>query len=290
VVAVVVPVAVAVVVPVPVPVAVAVAVVVAVAVAVAVAARGPPDPVARESCRRASTGRARAGRGATIPAVDAAAASRALARIARELGDADAATAVGHHRRDPFAVLVATVLSTRTRDPVTDAAAGRLLALAPSADALAELPLSTIERAVFPVGFWRTKARALRATAAVLRDRFGGRVPADLDLLCELPGVGRKVASLVLVLGHGIPAVCVDIHVHRIVNRWGFVRTRTPAGTEAALRARLPRRWWLAVNGLLVRWGQTVCRPRHPRCDACAVSARCERVAVGLAPGRPSAR
>ena len=178
-------------------------------------------------------------------------------------------------RPDPFAVLVGTVLSLRTRDVVTEVAFERLWPLASSPQALLELPLSKIEAAIRPVGFYKTKARALKAIADLLLDRHGGSVPPDLEELLALPGVGRKTANLVLTEGFGLPGICVDTHVHRILNWWGFVRTASPDETEVVLRKTLPRRWWLTVNGLLVSFGQAVCRPVGPRCAACPLQTGC---------------
>jgi endonuclease III len=183
-------------------------------------------------------------------------------------------------RRDPYAVLVSTVLSLRTKDDVTAAASDRLLERAPDPAALLRLPAPRIEKLIFPVGFYRVKARHLRQIARLLLEHHGGRVPADLDTLLELPGVGRKTANLVLVLGFGLPGVCVDTHVHRISNRLGYVRTRSPLETEMALRRKLPRRHWLTVNDLLVTFGQNVCGPLSPRCSACPVARTCARVGV----------
>jgi endonuclease-3 len=183
-------------------------------------------------------------------------------------------------RRDPFAVLVSTVLSLRTKDDVTAAASARLLARAPDPAALLRLPAPRIERLIFPVGFYRVKARHLRQIARLLLERHGGRVPADLGTLLELPGVGRKTANLVLVLGFGLPGVCVDTHVHRICNRLGYVRTENPFETEMELRRKLPRRHWLTVNDLLVTFGQNVCGPLSPRCSICPVAGSCARVGV----------
>ena len=178
-------------------------------------------------------------------------------------------------RPDPFAVLVGTVLSLRTRDVVTEVAFERLWPLASSPQALLDLPLSKIEAAIRPVGFYKTKARALKAIAGLLLERHGGSVPPDLEELLALPGVGRKTANLVLTEGFGLPGICVDTHVHRILNWWGFVRTASPDETEMVLRKTLPRRWWLTVNGLLVSFGQAVCRPVGPRCAACPLQTGC---------------
>lgn len=183
--------------------------------------------------------------------------------------------------RDPFRILVSCLLSLRTKDETTGPAAARLFALADTPGALYALPRRTIERAIFPVGFYRTKARTLHAVCAELLTRFGGAVPDDLDALLTLPGVGRKTANLVVTFAFGLPGICVDTHVHRISNRLGYVRTRTPDETELALRARLPRRHWIGLNDLLVSFGQNVCHPTSPHCSVCPVAARCLRVAVG---------
>jgi endonuclease-3 len=186
----------------------------------------------------------------------------------------------GRRRRDPFRVLIACVISLRTKDEVTDAAASRLFARADAPAAVLALPEAEIARLIFPAGFYRVKARQIRAICRRLLDAWGGRVPAELDALLTLPGVGRKTANLVQAEGFGRPAICVDVHVHRIVNRWGYLRTRTPEQTETRLRARLPRAWWIPINRLLVPFGRNVCRPVSPRCSACPVADACRRVGV----------
>jgi endonuclease-3 len=182
--------------------------------------------------------------------------------------------------RDPFRVLVGCILSLRTRDQTTGPAAARLFALADTPGALAALPVARIERAIFPVGFYRTKARTLRALCREIIERFGGSVPSDLDDLLSLPGVGRKTANLVVTFAFGLPGICVDTHVHRITNRLGFVVTGTPDETEQALRATLPRRHWIGLNDLLVAFGQNVCQPISPHCSRCPVSRVCLRIGV----------
>lgn len=176
---------------------------------------------------------------------------------------------------DPFAILVGTILSLRTRDAVTEKAFRRLWALANTPRALAALRVDRIEEAIRTVGFFRQKSRSLRAVAQLLMRDYAGRVPADLGALLALPGVGRKTANLVLTEAFGKPGICVDTHVHRILNWWGFVETREPDGTEEVLRGTLPRRWWLPINGILVTFGQRICRPVGPRCGECPVSAAC---------------
>jgi endonuclease-3 len=192
-------------------------------------------------------------------------------------------------REDAFRVLIATILSARTQDATTAAASERLFRRAPDARRLAALPTRTIATCIYPVSFYRTKARHVKATCRALLDRFDGRVPGTMEELLTLPGVGRKTANLVLILGFkSLRNICVDIHVHRISNRLGWVQTATPERTEQALYARVPARWWPYLNLYLVTWGQNVCRPTHPRCGDCAVAERCPRAGVTTV-GRPRA-
>jgi endonuclease-3 len=192
-------------------------------------------------------------------------------------------------REDAFRVLIATVLSARTQDATTAAASERLFRKAPDARRLAALPVPAIATLIYPVSFYRTKARHVKATCRALLERFGGRVPGTMEELLTLPGVGRKTANLVLILGfRSLRNICVDIHVHRISNRLGWVHTRTPERTEQALYERVPARWWPYLNLYLVTWGQNVCRPTYPRCVDCAVAERCPRVGVTTI-GRPRA-
>ena len=192
-------------------------------------------------------------------------------------------------REDAFRVLIATILSARTQDATTAAASERLFRRAPDARRLAALPTRTIATCIYPVSFYRTKARHVKATCRALLDRFDGRVPGTMEELLTLPGVGRKTANLVLILGFkSLRNICVDIHVHRISNRLGWVQTTTPERTEQALYARVPARWWPYLNLYLVTWGQNVCRPTHPRCGDCAVAERCPRAGVTTI-GRPRA-
>lgn len=184
-------------------------------------------------------------------------------------------------REDPFRVLIATMLSAQTKDAVTAAASSRLFALAHTPRTMARLSASRIERLIYPVSFYRVKARHVRETCRQILSRFGGHVPASMDELLTLPGVGRKTANLVLILSHASKDnICVDTHVHRLANRLGWVRTRTPTETERRLYQVVPRRWWPRVNLYLVTWGQHMCRPVYPRCGACAVSRLCPRVGV----------
>ncbi|MBI2154650.1 MAG: endonuclease III [Candidatus Rokubacteria bacterium] len=181
---------------------------------------------------------------------------------------------------DPFRILIACLLSLRTKDETTGPAAERLFALAHTPEGMLRLTPRQIERAIFPVGFYRTKARVILGVCRDLLARFGGRVPDDLDTLLTLKGVGRKTANLVVTVAFGKPGVCVDTHVHRISNRLGFVRTKTPEQTELALRRKLPPRHWIDLNDLLVTFGQNVCQPISPRCSTCPVRALCPRVGV----------
>ena len=191
-----------------------------------------------------------------------------------------ALAAVAARDRDPFRVLVACLLSLRTKDETTGPAAARLFALADTPAGLERLSTRTIERAIYQVGFYRTKARVLREISRDLLARWGGAVPDDLDALLTLKGVGRKTANLVVTQGFDKPGICVDVHVHRISNRWGYVKTRTPEETEMALRRILPRRYWIGYNDLLVAFGQNVCLPVSPRCSTCPVRAGCPRRGV----------
>ncbi len=187
---------------------------------------------------------------------------------------------MAQRRRDPFRVLIACLLSLRTKDETTGPASERLFALADTPAAMLRLSTSRIERAIFPVGFYRTKARVILGVCRDLVEHFGSRVPDTIDELLTLKGVGRKTANLVVTVGFGKPGICVDIHVHRISNRLGYVRTRAPEETEVALRARLPRRYWIGYNDLLVSFGQNVCVPVSPKCSICPVRGLCPRVGV----------
>jgi endonuclease III len=219
---------------------------------------------------------------ATADAVPIGAIIRRLRRTARQWRPTVVAEIVSHER-DPFRVLIACLLSLRTQDRTTGPAAARLFALADTPAAMLRLRASTIERAIYPVGFYRTKTRVILGLCRVLRDRFEGQVPDDIDTLLTLDGVGRKTANLVVTLGFNKPGICVDTHVHRISNRFGYVRTRTPEETEMALRAQLPRRYWIGYNDLLVAFGQNVCAPISPRCSLCPVRDLCRRVGVTTA-------
>jgi endonuclease III len=181
---------------------------------------------------------------------------------------------------DPFRVLISCLLSLRTKDEVTGPASLRLLNRAGTPQQLLSIPSAKIARLIYPVGFYRTKARRIHQICQHLLGRFRGRVPDTLEDLLTLPGVGRKTANLVLTLGFGKPGICVDVHVHRISNRLGYVRTRNPHDTEMALRKKLPPQYWLEYNTLLVAFGQKICRPVSPWCSLCSVQSLCARVGV----------
>jgi len=182
--------------------------------------------------------------------------------------------------RDPFKVLVATILSARTKDEVTASASRRLFARAGTVDELAGLAIEDLEKLIYPVGFFRNKAKFLSQLPAALKERFGGAVPQDIDALLTLPGVGRKTANLVVAVAFNKPAICVDTHVHRIMNIWGVVRTATPLQTEMALRQILPERYWRTINSILVAFGQGTCKPLRPHCDRCVIAAWCPKIGV----------
>ena len=184
-------------------------------------------------------------------------------------------------QEDPFEVLIATMLSAQTRDPVTAEASARLFRVARTPRAMAKLTEKEIERLIYPVSFYRHKATHVRETCRILVERFSGRVPDTMEELLTLPGVGRKTANLVLILSFSSRKnICVDTHVHRISNRLGWVRTRTPEETEHALYKRTRARWWPYINLYLVTWGQNVCRPIYPRCGVCAIREHCPQIGV----------
>jgi endonuclease-3 len=185
------------------------------------------------------------------------------------------------HQTDPFRILIGTLLSARTQDATTHAASARLFRAARSPRAMAKLSVRDIEQLIYPVSFYRNKARFVKATSAALLARYHGTVPSSLEELITLPGVGRKTANLVMTLAFASTRhICVDTHVHRISNRLGWVKTRDPLETEQALYAATDRRWWPLINLYLVTWGQNVCRPMYPRCHACVLVRDCPRLGV----------
>jgi len=182
---------------------------------------------------------------------------------------------------DPFQILIATILSARTQDATTHAASTRLFKVARTPQSMAKMKVKEIERLIYPVSFYRYKARYLKSTCEILVSRFGGRVPQTMEELLFLPGVGRKVANLVLILGFkSLRNICVDTHVHRISNRLGWVKTNLPDETEQALYEATDPRWWPYINLYLVTWGQNVCRPVYPRCGDCVIAAQCRKIGV----------
>ncbi|RPJ71863.1 MAG: endonuclease III [Acidobacteria bacterium] len=212
---------------------------------------------------------------------------RVLARAIKE-HSLPAVEKIAESRRDKaFQVLIGTLLSARTQDATTDAASSRLFAVAPTPEKMARLTTARIERLIYPVSFYRNKAVHVKETARLLLERFDGKVPGTMEELLTLPGVGRKTANLVLILAFASREnICVDTHVHRISNRLGWVKTKTPEQTEQALCLVADRRWWPDINLYLVVWGQNVCRPIRPRCAACAISLYCPRVGVTAATPR----
>jgi endonuclease-3 len=184
------------------------------------------------------------------------------------------------HGPDPFRILIGCILSLRTKDEVTYPATERLFAKAKDPAGMLKLTSGAIARTIYPAGFYRTKAKQIRAISAILLSHHGGRVPDTIEELLLLPGVGRKTANLTVTLGFGKPGICVDTHVHRIANRLGWVATKAPDDTETALRLRLPKRWWIPINETLVRHGQQVCKPISPLCSLCPVERACSKIGV----------
>jgi endonuclease-3 len=207
---------------------------------------------------------------------------RVMAILAKEVGrlGVPVVTEIAGGRKRPFEVLIATLLSLRTKDEVTRAASARLFQKVSTPRDMLKLSEEEIRALIYPVGFYKRKARVLREVCATLIERFGGRVPDDLDTLLELKGVGRKTANLVVTLGFGKQGICVDTHVHRVSNRLGYVRTKTPEETEQALRRKLPPRYWIRFNDYLVAHGQNVCKPVSPLCSRCPLRSYCGKVGV----------
>jgi endonuclease-3 len=185
-------------------------------------------------------------------------------------------------QRDPFVILISTLLSLRTKDEVTAVATERLLALASTPQEMLQLPLEKIAKTIYPVGFYRVKARTIHHVCRELIERFGAKVPDDLDELLSIKGVGRKTANLVVSLAYGKEGICVDTHVHRISNRLGYVKTKTPEETEFALRAKLPCKHWIIYNTIMVAFGRQTCKPVSPLCSRCPVYQYCDRIGVTI--------
>jgi endonuclease-3 len=195
-------------------------------------------------------------------------------------GDPSVTTVAERYRRDPWAVLASTILSLRTKDEVTLSRSRVLLKKAPTPRALLKLTAEEIEKLIYPVGFYRTKAQNLKKIAAIIMETYRGQVPADMDLLLALPGVGRKTANLVLTEAFDMDGICVDVHVHRITNRLGALQSKNPEETEMILRETLPKKYWKQINILLVLYGQRVCRPVSPFCSRCVMREYCEQAGV----------
>jgi len=189
-------------------------------------------------------------------------------------------TQVAQRSRDPFHVLISTLLSLRTKDVVTTEASRRLFHKANSPQSMLQLSAEKIQKLIYPVGFYKRKAENILRVCRILIEKYNSRVPDNLNELLTLPGVGRKTANLALTLGYGKPGICVDTHVHRVSNRLGYVRTKTPEQTEMALREKLPQKWWIPINDIFVAFGQTLCKPISPWCSRCAVEKLCEKVSV----------
>ncbi len=187
---------------------------------------------------------------------------------------------IANETGDPFQVLISCLLSLRTRDETTAAASARLFRLANTPEAILALRPKQIEKAIYPVSFYRNKSKQIIGICMRLQSDYGGKVPKSMDALLSLPGVGRKTANLVLSVAYGLPAICVDIHVHRISNRIGYIETTTPDESEGALREKLPKRHWITYNDILVPFGQYICKPISPFCSRCAIESKCPKVGV----------
>ena len=227
------------------------------------------------------------------PAVPRGRIPAVMRRLAREIDGLEEPAVekiAQDQKEDPFQVLIATLLSAQTKDAVTHAASTRLFRVARTPKSMAKLRVRDIERLIYPVSFYRTKAVHAKQTCEQILARYRGVVPSTMEELLTLPGVGRKTANLVLILAHrSADNICVDTHVHRISNRLGWVRTRTPEETEHALYAAANRKWWPIINLYLVTWGQNVCRPVHPLCGGCAIADLCPKLGV-VKVGRVSRR
>ena len=196
------------------------------------------------------------------------------------VGEMPIVSHLAESEHDPFVILISTLLSLRTKDEVTALATERLLALASTPEEMLKIPGDKIARAIYPVGFYRNKAKGIHHVCRELIERFNSRVPDNLDDLLSIKGIGRKTANLVITLAYGKDGICVDTHVHRISNRLGYVATKTPDETEMALRAKLPRRYWIIYNTLLVFFGRKTCKPVSPVCSTCPIRKCCDRRGV----------
>jgi len=196
--------------------------------------------------------------------------------------DTPVVTLMAETYESPFRVLISCILSLRTQDATTAKASHRLFAIADSPQAIVKLTAKKIAKLIYPVGFYKTKALNILEMCQTMIDQYDGRVPDEIDELLKFKGVGRKTANLVVTLGYNKPGICVDTHVHRISNRWGYIKTATPEKTEIALRAKLPNRYWIEYNNLLVNFGQHLCRPISPLCSECPVKKYCRQIGVGV--------
>ncbi len=203
-----------------------------------------------------------------------------ILRKESRMWDAPIVTLTAETSNDPFKILISTILSLRTLDATTAKVSKILFGLADNPHDMIKLSVKEIQKAIYPVGFYKTKARTILYICDELIEKYDSRVPDDLDELLKLKGVGRKTANLVVTLGYGKPGICVDTHVHRISNRFGYIKTKTPYDTEMALREKLPKKYWIEYNDILVAFGQHLCRPISPKCSECPVESYCDKVGV----------
>jgi endonuclease-3 len=182
--------------------------------------------------------------------------------------------------RDPYKVLISCILSLRTKDEVTKKASLKLFEYADTAKKMIQMDEAEIQKLIYPVGFYKTKAKRIIEMSHKILDEYGGKVPDTIDELLKLKGVGRKTANIVVTLGYAKLGVCVDTHVHRISNRWGYVKTKNPIQTEFALREKLPQEYWIEYNDILVTYGQNVCAPISPKCSICPIEKYCPKLGV----------
>ena len=203
-----------------------------------------------------------------------------LLKAQNRLFNIPAVTQISNISRSPFMVLISCILSLRTKDNTTMQASERLFNLARKPEGMKALSIQTIEKTIYPVGFYRNKAKAIKNICKDLVEKYNSKVPDTIDELLKFKGVGRKTANLVVTIGYGKPGICVVTHVHRITNRWGYVKTKTPEETEFALRKKLPEKYWIIINDLLVTFGQNICKPISPLCSECKLYQYCERVGV----------
>jgi len=206
---------------------------------------------------------------------------RAVRILRKEIGKyKEPIVGIYARKKSPFKVLISTLLSLRTKDDTTLEACGKLFDVADSPEKIIATPITKLEKLIFPVGFYKNKAKTLQHVCRVLINEHDGKVPDDLDTLLAIKGIGRKTANLVVTLAYGKPGICVDTHVHRISNRWGYIETKTPDESEAALREKLPAQYWIEYNDLLVTYGQNLCLPISPHCSKCRLEEFCPKIGV----------